>query len=311
MKSKKRIIVAGAPRCGTTSLFNYLNDHPDVYGPEIKETCYLIDQGYFPDSYNQMQVLPNIHKNGLDGYDALFDEAKDNQVWLEATPDYMYQQTFLEVIGQFDPKPLVVFCLREPSARVYSLFKFAKSRLGILSNDITFSQFLDDIKKGTGELQEHNILKHVIDHSKYVNYVEKVAQVIGKENVMVVVNEEFIKAPVLTVSEIVDRMGLDKGFYDTYEFQRYNESYEVKTQVFRKIYEKLPLPYSWRYGDNPIKRTLKKIHHSINAKENSAKTDDESSLLVELRKEFIEPNARLKEQFQLDLSKWEPTSVPS
>lgn len=304
MKNIKRIIVAGAPRCGTTSLFNYLNDHPNIYGPEIKETCYFIDKGYFPDSYNQMSVLPNVHKYGEAGYDELFKAATDTQIWLEATPDYMYQETFLNTLSKFEPKPLVVFCLREPAARVYSLFKFAKSRLGILSNDTTFVQFLNDVRNGTGALQEHNILKHVIDHSKYYDYIIKISQRLGSENVMIVLNEEFVKAPIDAVSEIVTRSGLDSGFYKEYDFKRYNESYEVKTQFFRKIYEKLPLPYSWRYGDNPIKRILKKAHHSINTTANSAKTDEEKDLLVDLRKEFETANANLSKEFETDLSLW-------
>lgn len=304
MKNIKRIIVAGAPRCGTTSLFNYLNDHPNIYGPEIKETCYFIDKGYFPNSYNQMSVLPNVHKYGEKGYDNLFKEATDDQVWLEATPDYMYQETFLNALSRFEPKPLVVFCLREPSARVYSLYKFAKSRLGILRNDITFAQFLDDVRNGRGALQEHNILKQVIEHSKYYNYIIRISEKIGAENIMVILNEQFVKSPVDAVSEIVARSGLDNSFYEEYDFKRFNESYEVKTQFFRKIYEKLPLPYAWRYGDNAIKRALKKVHHSINTTENAEKTDSEQNLLVQLKNEFKVSNDKLSKALNMDLSLW-------
>src|SRR5258707_7798728 len=40
------LIIAGAPRCATTSLFRWLAAHPDVVVSHTKETRYLIDQGY-------------------------------------------------------------------------------------------------------------------------------------------------------------------------------------------------------------------------------------------------------------------------
>ncbi|MCP5333794.1 MAG: hypothetical protein H7A13_10650, partial [Pseudomonadales bacterium] len=40
------LIIAGAPKCGTTSLFDYLVQHPQVGGSSVKETCYVMDRGY-------------------------------------------------------------------------------------------------------------------------------------------------------------------------------------------------------------------------------------------------------------------------
>ena len=35
--NKPNFLVVGAAKSGTTSLFNYLTQHPDIYIPEVKE----------------------------------------------------------------------------------------------------------------------------------------------------------------------------------------------------------------------------------------------------------------------------------
>jgi hypothetical protein len=37
------LIVAGAPKYGTSSLFLWIADHPEAEGARIKETCYFND----------------------------------------------------------------------------------------------------------------------------------------------------------------------------------------------------------------------------------------------------------------------------
>ena len=37
MKKKPNLFIVGAPKCGTTFLYQYLKKHPDVYFPNFKE----------------------------------------------------------------------------------------------------------------------------------------------------------------------------------------------------------------------------------------------------------------------------------
>ncbi len=304
-EKRKRIIIAGAPRCGTTSLFRYLNDHPDIYGPQVKETCYFLDKGYFPPSYNQSQLLTNFHDEGYNGYDDLFKEATKNQVLLDATPDYMYQETFLKILSDFTPKPIVVFCLRKPSKRIFSMYKYAQSRLGILDNKISFSEYIKMVYSKSPLLKEHNVLNNSIEQSKYDQYINKVAEIIGKNAVIVFSFEAFVKEPQKYMNLILDKVEVDTSYFNNYDFKKYNESYEVKTQAIRKLYEALPLPSSFRYGDSKLKNTFKKLHEKFNAKPNSKNTDEEHNLLQKLdNEEFLTSTKFLAEKYKVDISAW-------
>ena len=37
------LIIAGAPKCGTTSLFRWIDEHPEAEGSSVKETCFFVD----------------------------------------------------------------------------------------------------------------------------------------------------------------------------------------------------------------------------------------------------------------------------
>src|SRR5881394_1202704 len=60
-------VIGGAPKCGTSSAFTWLLQHPQVCGSKPKETCYLLDAD---DPLCQPDA--NWHTHGLEGYAAYF-----------------------------------------------------------------------------------------------------------------------------------------------------------------------------------------------------------------------------------------------
>ena len=49
MAAKPNFFIVGAPKCGTTALYEYLRPHPNVFMPEIKEPHYFAkDLGTYP-----------------------------------------------------------------------------------------------------------------------------------------------------------------------------------------------------------------------------------------------------------------------
>ena len=109
------IILAGAPKCGTTSVFDYLNGHPEICASSVKETYYLMDEDY------SLAGEYNIHEHGLKGYEHYFSHCRSaaGKLRLEATPDYLYQMTPLKEIPKWPETPKLFFGLRKPEDRVY------------------------------------------------------------------------------------------------------------------------------------------------------------------------------------------------
>ena len=67
-------IIAGAPKCGTTSLFYYLSSHPEVCSSNIKETRYLLDKD--DALFNKKR---NYYIDGIEGYKHYFKHCRIDQ----------------------------------------------------------------------------------------------------------------------------------------------------------------------------------------------------------------------------------------
>ena len=125
------LIIAGVNKAGTTSIFDNLAAHPEIFSSDIKETCYFLNTRYGdPD-------LP------LDVYESHFKKytGKERYV-MEATPGYFYggKDIALRIKDLCGSDVKIIICLREPSDRALSFFKFMKSIMSI-GKDVTLSEY--------------------------------------------------------------------------------------------------------------------------------------------------------------------------
>ncbi|MEW6715877.1 MAG: hypothetical protein AB1345_00005, partial [Chloroflexota bacterium] len=82
---KRFLIIAGTTRAGTTSLFKYLSDHPDVCAASVKETGFFLDADYPNPPPTKYRA-----EDGLSRYESYFSSCPEKPVRLEATPGYLY-----------------------------------------------------------------------------------------------------------------------------------------------------------------------------------------------------------------------------
>ena len=108
-------IIAGVQKAGTTALFDYLSDAPDVALSREKET-------HFFDDDSRDWARPDYGD-----YHALFD-APDGRPRGEATPIYLYWPNSLERIRAYNPKVRLVVLLRDPVARAWSHWRMEYAR---------------------------------------------------------------------------------------------------------------------------------------------------------------------------------------
>src|SRR5437899_6907483 len=94
----------GAPRSGTTWLYECLKAHPEAFVPPIKEVSFFIHDEY-----------RTTWENGLDWYRALF-AFKDNRIkaWGELSPRYYFLERTPALIHHHIPDVKIVFLLRHP-----------------------------------------------------------------------------------------------------------------------------------------------------------------------------------------------------
>jgi hypothetical protein len=141
------LLVAGVPRGGTTSLFRYLAQHPDVCASRNKELRYFDAVRYGE------PMLP------LAAYAEHFAHCTGQRYRMEGTPGYFSggQPVASAVDGLLDD-PHVVVILRDPVERCWSWYRFVRGRARI-PKDMSFASYLDVCERlrarGTDALREN------------------------------------------------------------------------------------------------------------------------------------------------------------
>lgn len=114
-------IVIGAAKAGTTALYWYLSEHPEVFMSPMKETNFL---AYGLDARGQpLYGDPEHHQfpvKSLAEYEGLFAEAGESVAVGEASPMYLECPQAAERIRQLLPTARIICGLRHPVDRAYS-----------------------------------------------------------------------------------------------------------------------------------------------------------------------------------------------
>lgn len=299
------LVIAGAPKCGTSSLYRWLADHPEACGSRVKETFYLMDEGH-----PLLRRGSNFHTRGLGGYAEFFGGCNGaGRVVFEATTHYMYQRTPLEVLSKLNATPRVVFLLRKPSERVYSSFRYSQNNLANVRADLTFARFVELSKADAGgDVWEEAagasafVLRNDIRYSRYVEYIRPWVERFGRERVHVLLFEDLKSNPRAFMENFAAHVGIDSSFYDAYDFPLKNETFGVRYPSLhrgvRKLNELVPA--------RGLKVALKKVYvKAQSAGSNGARTPEDARALEELEREFLPFNRRLADELGLDLSAWE------
>lgn len=112
--NKPAFLIIGAQKAGTSSLFRYLSQHPDIRLPKRKE-LHFFDLRY---------------ENGTDWYEGQFPASSllSGQITGEATPFYLFHPLVPERVFNHYPDIRLIVLLRNPVDRAYSHFHMERNR---------------------------------------------------------------------------------------------------------------------------------------------------------------------------------------
>jgi hypothetical protein len=111
MAARPNFFIVGAPKCGTTALFEYLRTHPNIFFPNVKEPHFFAkDLGSYP------------RIKTLDDYEAMFTGTTQQHLRRgEASVYYLRSSVAIANIHEFDPAAKLIAMFRNPVDMLYSL----------------------------------------------------------------------------------------------------------------------------------------------------------------------------------------------
>ena len=204
--------LVGAPRCGTTTLFHALREHPSVVMPARKELAFF-------------NVL---HRHGLDWYRSQFPTTLERQAvlrrtgafaTLDATPSYLFHPHAARRIRAVAPGARLLVLLRDPVARAYSQYHWAR---GMGYELLPFEEACErEAQRTDGELQRmrddpdylsfpRSYLSYLA-MGQYAEQLEAWLDVFPSEQLLVLCTEDLPARQEESLASVCDHLGLPRA----------------------------------------------------------------------------------------------------
>ena len=221
---KVDFFIVGAPKAGTTSLYHYLSEHPQVEMSSQKEPDYFSDKAI----HEQGMYYAKNRVDTLDKYESLFVQ-KESVVYGEASVSYLFYKNVAEDIKKYNPNAKIIIMLRDPIERAFSHY-LMDYRLGLISD--SFENVLAKISK---HKNAHLFYQQYIEVSKYAKQIQRYLDFFKKENILFIDYEDFKKNVSKTVDQVYNFLNISTEFVADIN-TKHNTFIMPKNKIIRLIY---------------------------------------------------------------------------
>lgn len=293
---KPDFFIVGAPKCGTTAMNDYLQQHPEIFLPQKKEINFFGADLVF--------YKPRVTK---EQYLSYFSEATDEKRVGEAAVWYLYSQQAAAEIKAFSPAANIIVMLRNPVDMMYSLHA---QRLYNDNEDIRdFAEALaaeEDRRKGRRIYRNANNAMGFFyrEAAKYTQQVRRYFDVFGRDKVQVIIFDDFRSDTPRVYRETCAFLGVDPQFRPL--FTIVNPSKTVRSKTFRSFLRYPPQPVRRLVrllGLRPVQWGLKDWLRNLNTRPEPRLPID-PELKRRLQGEFLPEVQQLSELLERDLTHW-------
>lgn len=298
------LFLVGAPKCGTTSLYEYLRQHPQIFFPAApdvdhywlaKEPCYFC---------TDIAMSEKVAIHDRQAYLALYAGAEGYQWRGDASACMLRSRTAPELIKAFCPDARILITLRPPLDMMHSYHKEVLRNGWEDIHDFHTAVAASDDRDHGLRLPPDTPVPQSLNYwfvSRFATQVETYLRVFGQHAVKVVLLEDLAGRPAATYRSILEFLQVDPGF--TPSFRVHNEGpiesrlelalYRIHSAPGIRQVSNLLFPYALR------RRVLARIRKSNQPA--AAAPDPRDAALRERCRPDIE---RLAELIDRNLSHW-------
>ncbi len=248
MKEKKpNLFIIGAPKCGTTALAVYLSDNPNIFMSNPKEPHFFATD--IP-KYRQITEMEDYLK--------IFDSAENKQsIIVEASVLYLYSNDAIKNIHDFNKEAKIIIMLRNPLEMVYSwhsqLLYSGDEEVENFSEALSLEKNRKQGKKIPLSCRDSKVL-YYSEIAKYGEQIEKLYSIFPKEQIKIIIFDDFKTNTLKVYLEVLDFLGLSHD--EKVDFPKINENKVAKNQTINRLLKRQP--QAVKYLKNKIKKILGK-----------------------------------------------------
>ena len=273
---KNIAVIIGAMKCGTTSLYNYLIQHPEICPCKIKESHFFNRD----EEYNK----------GMEYYRNLWDfDEKRHKSALEASVGYTMKHMFPETAERLAKAPFdfkFIYIMRDPIERIESHHAHSL-RGGWIDHPIS-----------------EGPTRHAIETTKYFSQLKEYYDRFPAENILLLDFNEMKADASGIMKKIARFLGLDETFYD-YSFESYNTHSAGNSRLYQRLrkvslVQKMARVFPEGAKSRVLKTLVKVTGEKVKKEDYTLSKDQIGEIIAELMPDL----ESLRVEHNFDISKW-------
>jgi Sulfotransferase domain len=216
-------IIIGVQRGGTTSLFHYLSQHPDVDSSSRKEVHFFdlhYERGtrWYRSHFPLQLARRRAQQQGR------------NFITGEGTPYYIYHPHAARRIRQVTPHAKLIVLLRHPVDRAYSHYqKMVRGKVEDLSFEAAIEREAERIQDEERRLREdesYQSLAHqhysYLARGHYAEQLQRWLELFPGEQLLILKSEDLYSDPATVVQKTMEFLNLRP--WELKEYKKYNQA---------------------------------------------------------------------------------------
>jgi hypothetical protein len=301
---KPNLFIVGAAKCGTTSLYYYLSQHPEVFNCPVKEPNHFITQFQIDSLYGNLKQYKKLWSSylGLSKYLALYSNAKSFRITCDASVNYLrYAKEIAGKIKEFNDEAKILIILRNPVDRLFSHYHHSVRDGSItktLENLLTFEEEYCKM--------ENNTWYSYKKYGLYYDNVKHYLDTFGQDKALILFNEDLESNPQKVLSHVCDFLMIVASFVPKIDFTKQNAAYLPKNPKISHLlnkYSQYSMLWSGLKKIFPI-QLLRRLKTIINPSIPYQETLTNKKTIQQLKAYYKEDITKLETLVNRDLSAW-------
>jgi tetratricopeptide (TPR) repeat protein len=218
-EKKIELMICGAQKSGTSSLLQYILNHPKVIKQSLNELPFIIDDDIYSLGFS------HSFKN-------YFHEPKLGETIIVAkNVGVMHSPKAIKRLYDHNPNCKIVLLLRNPIDRAYSNYYYA-----VRKGEETIQNFEKALEAESARLIENEFKwRHCayLDRGNYFKQIEEFLKYFSKEQLLIYTFESFKNDPKTIITELFEKLNIDPNINIEVE-KKHNEKAAVKSKFLAR-----------------------------------------------------------------------------
>jgi len=256
------LVIIGAPKAGTTSVFNWLALHSEVCVSSVKETYHFFVRD------EEVNGIKAFTEDDFVNYQTYFKNCNNSKIICEATPEYLYSQSAIHAFKKINNGCKFLFITRDPAERIYSEYIFHRYKT---------KRFKGDFSTYVGYENGYFSGKKV-KYGFYKNYLQNWIDAFGNDRIIQMEFDDLKSDSIDFMKSLSEKIGIDPNEFNQINLGQKNKSVKIKN---RKLH--LALIAVANRVPKSIVELLSPIYYKLNSGSVPKKTREEQELINQLK----------------------------